>query len=234
MEGAVSKVKDFLQKGTRVHSIFAANPEKNFSVPKDPELYESFRAADLILPDGIGVVLAAKILHGARLQRVTGIELMQNICELAAREGHRVFFFGASERVNEEAARILQKRYPELAIVGRANGYLKDGEMPDLIGHINDSQAEILFVALGSPKQEKWFATYKNFLTHVKVCQGIGGTLDVIAGSVKRAPEIWQKYSIEWLYRSLSQPKRIVRQKALVVFAVRVLISKLNSLHLSL
>ena len=82
---------------------------------------------NLIIPDGIGVALAAKILHGARLERVTGIELMQNICELAAREGHKVFFFGASEQVNKAAARILQKRYPELAIVGRSNGYLRDG-----------------------------------------------------------------------------------------------------------
>jgi N-acetylglucosaminyldiphosphoundecaprenol N-acetyl-beta-D-mannosaminyltransferase len=155
---------------------------------------------------------------------------MQNICELAAREGHKVFFFGASERVNKAAARILQKRYPELAIVGRSNGYLRDGEMPDLIGHINDSQAEILFLALGSPRQEKWFATYKRSLEYVKVCQGVGGTLDVIAGEMKRAPEIWQKYSLEWLYRLISDPKRINRQKVLPIFAVMVLLSKLKTL----
>jgi N-acetylglucosaminyldiphosphoundecaprenol N-acetyl-beta-D-mannosaminyltransferase len=101
--------------------------------------------------------------------------------------------------------------------------------MPGLISHINDSQAEILFLALGSPRQEKWFVTYGNYLKNVKVCQGIGGSLDVIAGNVKRAPMIWQKCSLEWLYRLISEPKRIHRQKVLPIFAVMVLLSKLRT-----
>jgi len=98
--------------------------------------------------------------------------------------------------------------------------------MPELIKLINGSHAEILFLALGSPKQEKWFATYKDMLKHVRVCQGFGGTLDVIAGNVKRAPVIWQKLGLEWLYRLISEPKRIKRQWVLPLFAAMAVYSR--------
>ena len=97
--------------------------------------------------------------------------------------------------------------------------------MHQLVGRINDSGADILFLALGSPRQETWFAAHASELTSVKVCQGIGGTLDAITGSVKRAPEIWMRFSLEWLYRLLSDPKRLGRQKVLPIFAFRVLLA---------
>lgn len=227
---ALSEVKSYLKRGNRPHSIFAANPEKTFSVPKNPLLYETFKDADLLLPDGIGIVLAAKILHGARLSRVPGVEFMQKICELAAHQGNKVFIYGAKEEVNKNAVEILKKRYQELAIVGRSNGYVSEDQMSGLIDQINESQAEILFLALGSPSQEKWFTTHKHSLRYVKICQGIGGTLDTIAGNVKRAPEIWQKFFAEWLYRLISEPKRIRRQKVLPIFAAMVLLSKVKSI----
>ena len=102
--------------------------------------------------------------------------------------------------------------------------------MPNLLDYINKSRAKILFLALGSPKQEKWFATYHRELKHVKVCQCIGGTLDTIAGNVKRAPEFWQRFSLEWFYRLMIQPKRIRRQKILPLFAIAVLKDKLRQL----
>lgn len=228
-EEAIGKVKSFLKWGNRPHSIFASNPEKNFSVPKDPLLYETFKDADLLLPDGIGIVLAARILYGARLARVPGSEFIFDICELAAEQGRKVFIYGAKEEVNRAATEALKRRYAGLEISGRSNGYVKDEEMPDLINRINKSEAEILFLALGSPKQEKWFAAYKHALKNVKVCQGIGGTLDTIAGNVKRAPKIWLNLSLEWLYRLISEPKRIKRQKVLPIFAAMVLIAKLKS-----
>jgi len=226
---AIRKVMGFLTCGNRPHSIFAANPEKNFSVPKDPLLYETFENADLLIPDGIGMVLAARILYGVRLERVPGVELMQNICRLVAQEGKKVFIYGAKEDVNREAVEILKINHPGLEIAGRSNGYVRDEEMPELIDRINESQADILFLALGSPRQEKWYATHKNSLKTVKVCQGIGGTLDSITGNVKRAPDIWQKCSAEWLYRMISEPSRIKRQKILPLFAIMVLTSKFNS-----
>ena len=234
MQQALARVSDFVEKVVRPHSIFAVNPEKNFSVPKDTVLYDTFKTADLLLPDGIGMVWAAKVLYGVKLSRVPGVELMDNICRLSERKGYRIFIYGAREDVNKMAVDVLRKRYPELEIAGRSNGYVKEDEMGDLVKRINASGAEILFLATGSPKQEIWFARHKDFLKNVRVCQGIGGTLDTIAGNVKRAPEIWQKYYAEWLYRLLAEPKRIKRQKVLPIFATAIIMSKLKQTILRL
>ena len=225
---AIHRVENFLEMGTRPHAIMAANPEKHFSVPKDDILYDTFKNADLLLPDGIGVVLAARILYGVDLERIPGSEFIFDICDIAAKGSRKVFIYGAKEGVNKKAVDELKRRYPELKIAGRANGYVKESEMPDLIDRINSSKAEILFLALGSPRQEKWYATHKDRLHHVRVVQGVGGTLDTIAGTVKRAPEIWCKFQLEWLYRLIKEPKRLKRQKVLPIFALMVLIAKIK------
>jgi N-acetylglucosaminyldiphosphoundecaprenol N-acetyl-beta-D-mannosaminyltransferase len=219
---AIDRVRGFLG-GNKPCCVFAANPEKNFSVPKDPVLYDVFKHADLLIPDGIGIVLAAKLLHGATLSRVPGVEFMKAICRLATKNRKSVFIYGGSEAVNEAAVARLCNQFPGLCVAGRSNGYVPETEMAGLIRSINDSGAEILFLALGSPKQEKWFATHASALQSVKVCQGIGGTLDTIVGRVKRAPDFWQRLSLEWLYRLLSEPKRLSRQKMLPVFAWKVI-----------
>lgn len=226
MQGSLSRVQRFVEQGSRPHSIFAVNPEKNFSITADEKLYGTFSQADLLIPDGIGVVIAARILYRARISRVPGVELMEQICRLSAEKGYRVFFYGAREEVGIEAVRELIRRYPGLQIAGRANGYVSAEEMPALVDRINESRAQVLFLALGSPRQEKWFEKHKDSLRHVRVCQGIGGTLDTIAGTVKRAPRIWCNCNVEWLYRLLSEPKRIKRQKVLPVFAARVVAEK--------
>jgi N-acetylglucosaminyldiphosphoundecaprenol N-acetyl-beta-D-mannosaminyltransferase len=225
---AIQQVQHFLSRGTRPHSIIAANPEKNFSVPKDAILYDIFKNADLLLPDGIGVVLAARILYGVAMERVPGSEFIFDICKIAAEGSYKVFIYGAAEEVNKTAVEELKNRYANLNIVGRANGYVKESDMQDLIDRINASKAEVLFLALGSPKQEKWYAAHKNRLHHVRVVQGVGGTLDTIAGTVKRAPEMWCKLQLEWLYRLIMEPKRINRQKVLPLFAAMVLIARLK------
>lgn len=222
-EEALQRVRTFLESGDRPHAIFASNPEKNFSVPADPELYQCYRQADLLLPDGIGVVLAAGLLHGVRLQRLPGSEFIFDICRLAEAEGHAVFVYGAREEVNSRSVDRLRERFPRLCIAGRANGYVGREEMPQLIERINDSKAAILFLALGSPRQEKWFAAHKEALSTVRVVQGIGGTLDTIAGNVRRAPDFWCRHNLEWFYRLAKEPKRIKRQKVLPVFALLVL-----------
>jgi N-acetylglucosaminyldiphosphoundecaprenol N-acetyl-beta-D-mannosaminyltransferase len=228
MSGALERVESFVENGERPHSVFAVNPEKNFSVPGDPQLYKVFSEADLLIPDGIGVVMAARILYRVRLSRVPGVEMMDEICRLSAGKGYRVFIYGAKEEVNAKAVTALQKRYPSLEIVGRANGYVSPEEMPTLIDQINTSGAQVLFLALGSPRQENWFAKYACQLHTVRVCQGIGGTLDTIAGTVKRAPLFWCRLNLEWLYRLLAEPKRIARQRVLPVFAYLVFRKKFD------
>lgn len=230
MEQAIAKVKYYLNgggNGPRI--IYAVNPEKNYSVPKTPELHRAFEEADLLIPDGIGVVLAARILYGAKLSRVPGADLNAAIWSLAVQKGYRIFVYGAKEEVNRKAVETIRLRHPGIKIVGRANGYLEKEKMSELIADINRSRAEILFVALGSPKQEIWISTYKDTLRHVRVCQGIGGTLDTIAGTVKRAPKIWQRFSAEWLYRLLSDPRRFKRQKMLFIFAAQVFLLRFRT-----
>jgi len=227
-EMALERAAYYLLQGQRPHTIFASNPEKNFSVPADPDLYRVFREADLLLPDGIGMVWAVRVLYGRHLERVPGSEFIFDLCRLAVREGCGVFFYGSDEEVNRRSAEILAERYSGLKVAGRANGYIKDAEMPALIQKINDSEAKILFVALGSPKQEKWYTRHKDELRHVRIVQGVGGTLDTIAGKVKRAPELWCRYHLEWLYRLLDDPRRIRRQKVLPVFVMQVLAAKLK------
>jgi N-acetylglucosaminyldiphosphoundecaprenol N-acetyl-beta-D-mannosaminyltransferase len=221
---ATRRVRAFLKEGNRPHAIFAANPEKNCTVPKDPLLYEIYKNADVLLPDGMGVVMAARMLHGADIKRVPGSEFIFDLCRLAIEEKCGVFIYGSREEVSARSVEKLKSLFPDLIIAGRANGYLDESEMNQLIEHINASRARILFIALGSPKQEKWFAAHKDELKHIRVVQAIGGTLDTIAGNVRRAPEGWRRMNLEWLYRLLTEPQRVYRQGVLPLFAVRILL----------
>lgn len=219
MEGALAEVDRRIRVGSSPGYILAANPEKVYAVRRNPFLAGFFREAALVIPDGIGIVLAMRWLHGKRISRVAGADLMQLICQRAPEHGYRIFIYGASEEVNAGAVQELQRRHSGIKIVGRANGYVREAEMPELIERINESNADILFIALGSPKQEEWLNRWLPELK-IKVCQGIGGTLDTIVGKVKRAPLGWQRLGLEWLYRLVHQPSRIFRQKVLAQFAL--------------
>ena len=225
MEGALQAAEDLINERATSGCILAVNPEKIIALLKDQWLLGFFRKAELLIPDGIGVVWAAKMLAKAQVERVTGADLMQNLCAVSARKGYKVFLYGAKEEVSGGAADILCNRYPGLEIVGRRNGYVHAEEMDTLVDEINDSHAQILFIALGSPRQEKWIAEYGDRL-NIKLIQGIGGTLDTITGHVKRAPLIWQKLGLEWFYRLLKQPSRIKRQWCRPLFAFKVLKQK--------
>lgn len=228
MAQALERIDAFVAEGRGVHTVFASNPEKNFSVPRDPLLYDMFRNADLLIPDGIGMVMALRLLHGVRAERVPGCELMQKVCGLAEKKGYGVYLYGAKEEVSLKAAGTLMQKYPKLRIVGRSNGYVPQEDMGVLVDKINESGAQILFLALGSPLQEKWIAAHSSQLANVRVCQGIGGTLDVLSGNVRRAPGVFCKTGTEWLYRLLAEPRRMRRQRVLPVFAYRILRRRLK------
>jgi N-acetylglucosaminyldiphosphoundecaprenol N-acetyl-beta-D-mannosaminyltransferase len=220
MDGVLEMV-DAMVHGSTAHVIVAMNPEKVIKARRDPDLLRRLQRTSLLIPDGIGVVLAARLLGLGRMGRVPGSELMPAICERAARKGYRIFLCGASPEVNRRTVEVLRHRYPGIHIVGHQHGYLGEAEMPALIERINASRADVLFVALGSPKQERWMDTYAPRLT-VKVCQGVGGTFDVISGRVRRAPLFLRKLSLEWLYRLATQPGRLLRQTALPAFVFGV------------
>lgn len=208
-------------KGDHPCTILAVNPEKVIRAQQDSELLDQLRSADLLIPDGVGVVLAARLLGLGHAERVPGAELMPKLCERAALNGYTVFLFGASAEVNQRAVTVLRDRYPGICIAGYQHGYVKEEQMPSLIARINECQPDILFVALGSPHQELWMSRYLPQLK-VKVCQGVGGTFDVIAGRVKRAPKFFRGLHLEWFYRLASNPRRLRRQTALPIFAYRI------------
>jgi N-acetylglucosaminyldiphosphoundecaprenol N-acetyl-beta-D-mannosaminyltransferase len=221
MAGALDFLGDHIASGKGCATVFAVNPEKVMRARTDTALRDLLGSATLLIPDGIGVVVAARWLGLGRFGRVPGSELMPNLCARAAERGHSVFLFGARPVVNEAAAETLLRRYPGLTIAGRQDGYIEEADMPGLVDRINASGADILFVALGSPRQEAWMHAHAGGLT-VKVAQGVGGTLDVIAGRVNRAPPLFRALHLEWFYRLLREPRRLWRQRALVVFAALV------------
>lgn len=220
---------DDMVAGGQARTILAVNPEKVMKAQTDPVLRRALDDAGLLIPDGIGVVYAVRLLWGEHIGRVPGAELMPEICALAAKRGYKVFLFGASREVNEQVVAKLQQRYPGIPIVGHHDGYVDEAQMPHLIDAINLSGAQILFVALGSPKQELWMEKYLPQLNHVRVCQGVGGTFDVISGRVRRAPAFFRHTNLEWFYRLITDPKRALRQVALPQFTLAVFRAKLSS-----
>ena len=221
MESALEQIRTMLA-GEVTNLVLAVNPEKVMAAQKNPELLKVLGSASLLVPDGIGVVIAARILGGVSMKRVPGSDLMPEICGLAASEGHSVFLFGARPGVAAEAAELLRQRYPGLVIAGTQHGYVPEEEMGALVRAINDSGAAVLFVGLGSPRQELWLNKHRHMLK-VRVCQGVGGSFDAICGNPKRAPRWAQRVHLEWLHRLVLQPRRADRQSALPRFIAAVL-----------
>jgi len=207
--------------------ILAVNPEKIMRANKDPDLAGMLEDAEVLIPDGIGVVIALRWLQNRRIARLAGADLMLALCAHAEECGYPVFLVGASEDTSRLAQAKLQRDFPHLIIAGRLNGFDDLADEGESRRRIAASGASIVFVALGSPQQERWIA--RNF-RHLgsSVIQGVGGTLDVVAGVVNRAPRIWRACGVEWLYRLLSQPSRIKRQYVLPIFLGKVILARLR------
>lgn len=203
--------------------LVAINPEKILKARKDSGLLNLLNSATYPIPDGIGVIYASKLRGGKIRTRITGIDSMTMLCELAAENGLRVFLYGAKEETVEVAAKKLVEMYPGINVAGYINGYEKDKQK--ITKMINDSKADILFVAMGSPRQENWIVDNMD-----DVCpylfQGVGGSFDVISGNIKRAPIWMQKCGLEWLYRLIREPSRIGRQIKLFGFLWLALFNK--------
>ncbi|HZK43012.1 MAG TPA: WecB/TagA/CpsF family glycosyltransferase [Syntrophomonadaceae bacterium] len=218
---SIEKIKKFIAKGKPAH-VITLNAEIAYMAQEDQALKTIINAADLVTPDGIGIVWAARRLGWAMEERVTGIDMVYNICPEAEEHGWRLYFLGAEPGVAKQAAEKLLIEYPKLQIVGIRDGYFKENEIDVVCADIKATKPHILLVALGAPKQELFIKQYKDKL-EVPVCIGIGGSFDVIAGIKKRAPDLAVKYNMEWLYRLISEPSRIKRQIVLPKFVYAVL-----------
>jgi N-acetylglucosaminyldiphosphoundecaprenol N-acetyl-beta-D-mannosaminyltransferase len=203
--------------------IVAINPEKIIKAQDDPSLMKLLNTADFQIPDGIGVILASKFKGGQIRERVTGIDMMLKLCETAAKHQKKIFLYGGKPGRADEAKVKLEEMYPGIQIAGTLHGYEKDQQV--VREAINQSQADIIFVAMGSPAQENWIIANKETL-HPSVYQGVGGSFDVISGKIERAPESFQKLGLEWLYRLMKEPWRIKRQAVLPLFLIRAITSK--------
>ena len=224
MAEAVETVKNFIEKGER-RLIATANAEMIMRATYDVELKTILNAADLVVPDGAGTVWAAGYLGHPMPERVAGYDLSQELMRLAPSKKYKLYFFGSAPGVADLAKAKAEKWYPGIDIVGTRNGFFSAEDEQSIIADIKAKRPDILLVALGVPKQEKWLYAHLDEL-NVPVSIGVGGSFDVMAGVMKRAPLWMQKAKLEWLYRGLKQPSRIGRLMALPKFVFKVMGSK--------
>jgi N-acetylglucosaminyldiphosphoundecaprenol N-acetyl-beta-D-mannosaminyltransferase len=221
---AISGIKALVERGRPAH-VITLNAEIVYQAQANQDLREIINSADMITPDGIGIVWAGRRLGFNIRERVTGIDLFYRLCEEALNQGWKIYLLGSAPGVAEAAANQLAATYPGLQICGTHHGYFSEEDMPAMVQEIRHQAPHLLFVALGAPKQEIWIKKYKEQLG-VPACIGVGGSLDVIAGYKKRAPGWIIKVNMEWLYRLLAEPRRFKRQLVLPKFVGLILKSK--------
>lgn len=191
--------------------IGVVNAAKLVNMKRDALLRESVVSADVIFADGMAPVWASRILGRPLPERVAGIDLFSNLLSLAERDGFSAYFLGAEPGVLGEMLERVQRTYPHLRVAGSADGYFADDESADVAERIRQSRCDMLFVGMSSPKKERFLARWGPGLD-VPVCHGVGGSFDVLAGKVRRAPRLWQRLGLEWLYRVVQEPRRMWRR----------------------
>jgi N-acetylglucosaminyldiphosphoundecaprenol N-acetyl-beta-D-mannosaminyltransferase len=205
--GAIARCDEFI-RSPGFHQHMAVNAAKIVALQDDSRLRDIVRRSDLVTADGQSVVWAARVLGHRLPQRVTGIDLMHDLLALAERRGYRVYFLGAREAVLERALAAIRMRHPGLVIAGYRDGYFTDAQAPAVAAEVRASSADILFVAISSPKKE-YFLGDHGAATGVSLAMGVGGAIDVVAGITRRAPRLLQRMGLEWLFRLLQEPRRL-------------------------
>lgn len=222
VSGAVDRIMQFLNED-RLHSVYTPNSEIIMAAYKDESFKEVLNKSDLLTADGIGVVYASRILNNPIAERAAGFDIACELLERIKGTSYRIFLFGGKPGVADIAKEKLEEKYKGLNICGTRNGYFKPEDEAEIIKEINDSGADIVFVCLGAPKQEMWINDNRDKL-NARVALGIGGSLDVFAGTAMRAPEFYCKHGLEWFYRLMKQPSRAGRMLALPKFGITVLL----------
>ncbi len=217
---ALARAKDFLN-GEHAHAIYTPNPEIIMHAYRSSDYAAVLNRADMVVPDGIGVVYGSKIVGRPVKERVAGYDLSCALLAYAGETGKRLYLFGGKPGVADLAAEKITVLYPGIIIAGTNHGYHKNYD--HIASEIKETGADIVLVCLGAPKQENWIDCYKD-ATGAKVLIGAGGSLDVFAGTVKRAPAIFRKLNLEWFYRLIKQPSRAGRMLDLPRFALKVLL----------
>ena len=209
-------LKDRLKNHQGTH-VVTLNAEMTMQGRTRPELGDIIRRAELVIPDGAGIVLYLK-LYGKNIDRIPGIELAEQLLSHAANTEDRVFFYGGSPKVADQAATVMQAKYPGLQIAGVENGFVTAEQMPELCDRLSQLQPRLIYVGLGVPRQELWIAQHRHLCPNA-VWIGIGGSFDIWAGTKVRAPQWLCDRNLEWTYRLYQEPWRWKRMMALPKFA---------------
>lgn len=232
LDDATKAVEKFLTEESP-HTIYTPNTEIVMACKEDENIKNIINSGDLIIPDGIGLIHGAKIKKKPLKERVTGFDLSMKILKIANEKGYSLFLLGGKDGIAKEASENIIKEYPNIKLAGFHHGYFKGShigfkgheEELNIIDDINKAKPDIIFVGLGFPKQEIWINANKDRL-NCKVIIGNGGTMDILSGNTKRAPEVFQKLGLEWFYRLIKEPSRIKRQMVLPKFMLHVFFSK--------
>jgi N-acetylglucosaminyldiphosphoundecaprenol N-acetyl-beta-D-mannosaminyltransferase len=209
MTEAVARIRQVLAEGLRMR-VVTLNPEMVMAARHDPELDAALRKGDLIVPDGYGIVWALRHYGCKGQERIAGVDLVENLFAAGVPGGLRVYLLGGMAGVAEAAARRIAARWPGVQVVGTAHGYFPPPAGDEVIRAINAARPQVLLVGMGLPRQELWLAENWEKL-QVPIGIGVGGALDLWAGKVRRAPALWRKGRLEWLYRALQEPARFRR-----------------------
>jgi N-acetylglucosaminyldiphosphoundecaprenol N-acetyl-beta-D-mannosaminyltransferase len=225
-EGAVEAIEQFLrERPARLHQVCTVNPEFVMEARRNPAFRKLLNSADLTTPDGIGIILAGRLLDTPFKGRATGVALVDRLAAISAREGATLFLLGAGPGVAEEAAQALARKHKGVHIAGTYAGSPSEEDLTEILSRLNEAQPDVLLVAYGAPRQDLWINEHRHlFPPSVKVAMGVGGVLDYLAGRVPLAPPWLRKVGLEWLYRLLKQPwrwRRIVRVLAFGLLTVR-------------
>lgn len=207
MAETIDQVKSAVRTRQRLHHV-ALNVAKLVNMRGDADLASDIKSSDLIGIDGMGILLAARLMGLPARERVTGIDLMGEVLELCAREGFRPYFLGASKSVVNAAAAAISARLPSIEFAGIRDGYFQAHEEEQLVAEIRASKADCLFVGMPTPKKERFLAAHREEL-QVPFIMGVGGAFDILAGRIRRAPSQWQRFGMEWLFRVYQEPRRM-------------------------
>jgi N-acetylglucosaminyldiphosphoundecaprenol N-acetyl-beta-D-mannosaminyltransferase len=209
IDEAVDRCRELIEEGRTARQV-SINAAKLVAIREDDQLRDEVLECDLVTADGQSVVWASRLLGDALPERVAGIDLMQRLLALAEERGYRVFFLGATRRVLARALATIRSRHPGLHVVGSRDGYFRPYEEQAMREEIRAAAPDILFVAMSSPRKEHWVAAADEL--GVGFAMGVGGSLDVLAGGVRRAPRIVQRLGLEWLFRLAQEPRRLARR----------------------
>lgn len=226
----IEKIETVINKGIPSQIVTLNSLMFNFTL-KDKNLSDAINNAAIVIADSVGITWAAKFLQNKKINRFPGIDLIYHLCGLAVKKEYTMYFLGARPGIVEQATEKLKNKYPNLKIIGMRHGYFSENEEPEIFKKIKSLKPDILLLGYSIPKQEKWISSNLQNLG-VPIVMGIGGSFDVLSGKLKRAPVLMQKLGLEWMFRFIQQPWRIVRIINLPFFVLHIIAIKIRNMLL--